>query len=414
MDITSEDLSQSLGSRRKAKVKNTKRKDKSSEDRLGNRSPRPDHTSSTNTIPKSLSQPDGPGEPDILVKKEKKQKKKKHKHSSLSPPECRLEGEPPEPPRKESKHHKAKKAGRGSFKSEDPQSTELPSDDVSMGGLEEEAVARKETKKDTKRKREDDDNRGNCESKHNKKTKKGHKKRNSKSDDKPVEEPNGKVELSTSEEPAQLEDIAPMKKTTREGNGAQRSKEKKTKNSDETDKKRNRRRKETEKPGEITGAHVTEHDDKYEGRSIREEGEMKEKKEVERGKKEETKKKKEKEKEMKEKRKEKMKKEKKEETVKTEPSSETVKTKESKTGENPALRERWNVQDLGGGPKRQDKFMRLLGGKKHPALTSSATEGGGQHSTLDMGHVAKDLQRQFEAGIRMKFEAGGQRKGLGC
>ncbi|KAK1766086.1 small acidic protein-like domain-containing protein, partial [Phialemonium atrogriseum] len=86
----------------------------------------------------------------------------------------------------------------------------------------------------------------------------------------------------------------------------------------------------------------------------------------------------------------------------------------SKTEEGKAdLSERWNVQALGGGSSRQDKFMRLLGGKKHGATTSNAGGNGGREH-LDIGHVVNDLERQFEAGIRMKFESSGQRKGLGA
>ncbi|SPQ21667.1 2b0725d7-f148-464c-b5d4-52238acf0055 [Thermothielavioides terrestris] len=80
------------------------------------------------------------------------------------------------------------------------------------------------------------------------------------------------------------------------------------------------------------------------------------------------------------------------------------------------LLERWNVQGLDGGAKRQDKFMRLLGGKKHgtaaPAAGGEAKEG--SRKRFDIGQVSQELEKQFDAGIRMKFGGGGQRRGLGA
>jgi hypothetical protein len=80
------------------------------------------------------------------------------------------------------------------------------------------------------------------------------------------------------------------------------------------------------------------------------------------------------------------------------------------------LSERWNVHGLGGGAKRQDKFMRLLGGKKHGA---AGTTGGGEakeapRKRLDTGKVSQELEKQFDAGIQLKFGSGGQRRGLGA
>ena len=77
------------------------------------------------------------------------------------------------------------------------------------------------------------------------------------------------------------------------------------------------------------------------------------------------------------------------------------------------LSERWNVQALGGGSTRQGKFMRLLGGKKHGATVASGT-GDGPREHVDVDRVADDLERQFAAGIRMKYESSGQKRaGLG-
>jgi hypothetical protein len=78
------------------------------------------------------------------------------------------------------------------------------------------------------------------------------------------------------------------------------------------------------------------------------------------------------------------------------------------------LSERWNVQALGGGAKRQDKFMRLLGGKKHGANAPAAGEAKESRKRFDIGRVEQELEQQYDAGIRMKFENPGQRRGLGA
>ena len=75
--------------------------------------------------------------------------------------------------------------------------------------------------------------------------------------------------------------------------------------------------------------------------------------------------------------------------------------------------ERWNVEELEGGAKRQDKFLRLLGGKKLGVQAGKKTDES-DRPHLDMTHVSDDLQKQFDSGIRMKYDAGGQRKGLGA
>ncbi|KXX81358.1 hypothetical protein MMYC01_201441 [Madurella mycetomatis] len=77
------------------------------------------------------------------------------------------------------------------------------------------------------------------------------------------------------------------------------------------------------------------------------------------------------------------------------------------------LSERWNVHGLGGGAKRQDKFMRLLGGKKH-GITAPAEAKESARQRFDIGRVEQQLEQQYDAGIRMKFEGGGQRRGLGA
>ncbi|KAK3374017.1 small acidic protein-like domain-containing protein [Lasiosphaeria ovina] len=77
---------------------------------------------------------------------------------------------------------------------------------------------------------------------------------------------------------------------------------------------------------------------------------------------------------------------------------------------------RWNAQKLEGGTSRQDKFMRLLGGKKQGATAAAAGTGGGlgvSRPRLDVDVASKELEQQFDSGIKLKFGLGGQRRGLG-
>ncbi|KAK3327562.1 small acidic protein family-domain-containing protein [Cercophora scortea] len=109
--------------------------------------------------------------------------------------------------------------------------------------------------------------------------------------------------------------------------------------------------------------------------------------------------------------KEKAEKEKAEKKSKPTPKLPKESTHEANPSPSVGLSERWSVNELGGGESRQDKFMRLLGGKKAGA---AATVGGPARPKLDSNHVAKELEQQFEAGVRMKYELGGQKRGLGA
>lgn len=78
-----------------------------------------------------------------------------------------------------------------------------------------------------------------------------------------------------------------------------------------------------------------------------------------------------------------------------------------------SVADKWNVGALGGGPERQSKFMKLLGGGK--AAPSPATQNSDKvRPTYDVQKSQEDLQRQYEAGMRMKFDGQGQRRGLGA
>lgn len=75
----------------------------------------------------------------------------------------------------------------------------------------------------------------------------------------------------------------------------------------------------------------------------------------------------------------------------------------------------WNVGALDGGADRRAKFLRLLGGgKKTGAPAAVKSSGSSSRPHLDINKVTDELAHQFEAGRKMKFDMGGQRKGLGA
>lgn len=85
------------------------------------------------------------------------------------------------------------------------------------------------------------------------------------------------------------------------------------------------------------------------------------------------------------------------------------------TGGEPGLVEdaNWNIGELGGGSSRQDKFLRLLGGKKGAA--AEAKTAGRTNTCVSAARQAEaDIQRQFEVGMKMKSDGGGKRRGLGA
>lgn len=72
---------------------------------------------------------------------------------------------------------------------------------------------------------------------------------------------------------------------------------------------------------------------------------------------------------------------------------------------------RWNVQSLNGDDARREKFLRLLGtASSGKATAHTATKMGVQRAD-DMSKVNVELEKQYEAGMRIKHE--GKRKGLG-
>ncbi|TVY36134.1 hypothetical protein LSUB1_G005571 [Lachnellula subtilissima] len=88
--------------------------------------------------------------------------------------------------------------------------------------------------------------------------------------------------------------------------------------------------------------------------------------------------------------------------------SKRAKTEESNGQTNGA--EQWNPDALSGDAARKDKFLRLLGaGKSNGAGSSNKVS-----ADVDLEKVQNDLERQFDAGVRMKHEQGGKRRGLGA
>lgn len=89
------------------------------------------------------------------------------------------------------------------------------------------------------------------------------------------------------------------------------------------------------------------------------------------------------------------------------------KEKKTKVGEKvaQATTEQVKIQGLEGGAARQDKFLRLLGGKKAGV---NATKPGSMASNPGKSVRAEAaIQQQFEAGMMLK-ESGHKRRGLGA
>ena len=82
------------------------------------------------------------------------------------------------------------------------------------------------------------------------------------------------------------------------------------------------------------------------------------------------------------------------------------------TGSGPA--EQWNPDALTGDAARKQKFLRLLGAGK----TNAAATDGAKHKSSakveDITKVQSELERQYEAGMKMKHDGGAKRRGLGA
>lgn len=80
-----------------------------------------------------------------------------------------------------------------------------------------------------------------------------------------------------------------------------------------------------------------------------------------------------------------------------------------------ASAEQWNPDALSGDAARKSKFLRLLGAGKNGGAAGSAkpTRSSGAASN-DIEKVQSELERQFEAGIRLKHGGHSKRMGLGA
>jgi hypothetical protein len=80
--------------------------------------------------------------------------------------------------------------------------------------------------------------------------------------------------------------------------------------------------------------------------------------------------------------------------------------------------DQWNPDALTGGVARKDKFLRLLGAGKanvnKEAGKSSKKDISSKKSFVSIAAVESELERQFEAGVRMKHDGQGKRRGLGA
>lgn len=85
---------------------------------------------------------------------------------------------------------------------------------------------------------------------------------------------------------------------------------------------------------------------------------------------------------------------------------------EKESEESAVQAEQWQVDGLEGGSARQAKFLRLLGGKK--AGAAAPTAHGAAKGASDSTKAEADIQKQFEAGMKMKNEGGSKRRGLGA
>ena len=91
--------------------------------------------------------------------------------------------------------------------------------------------------------------------------------------------------------------------------------------------------------------------------------------------------------------------------------------------------QQWNTMHLSGGPERQDKFARLLGAKKEEKQLSPEDEAkekkklkkrareaekAEEAKAAELAKVQRDLEMQYEAGMKLKHDGGSKRRGLGA
>lgn len=76
--------------------------------------------------------------------------------------------------------------------------------------------------------------------------------------------------------------------------------------------------------------------------------------------------------------------------------------------------DRWNIQALDGGKARQNKFLRLMGGKKAGVVETSASSSRKDNKKIaEIKQREEELEKQFNSGMRAKHSSGNGKKGLG-
>lgn len=78
-----------------------------------------------------------------------------------------------------------------------------------------------------------------------------------------------------------------------------------------------------------------------------------------------------------------------------------------------AAAEQWNPDALTGGEARKAKFLRLLGAGKSNGPTA-ASKPKPHTATAAITKVQSELERQYEAGMKLKHDGGSKRRGIGA
>ncbi|KAH8588412.1 small acidic protein family-domain-containing protein [Bisporella sp. PMI_857] len=89
----------------------------------------------------------------------------------------------------------------------------------------------------------------------------------------------------------------------------------------------------------------------------------------------------------------------------------TLEMQESASTSHNTVGEQWNTQALIGDEARKAKFLRLLGARK--TGDDSSKKHKSSKKVIDILKVQSDLERQYEAGIKLKHDGGSKRRGLG-
>jgi hypothetical protein len=77
--------------------------------------------------------------------------------------------------------------------------------------------------------------------------------------------------------------------------------------------------------------------------------------------------------------------------------------------------EQWNPDELPGDEARKDKFLRLLGaGKTNGIKDESSSKKKPNNKSSQISQIEAELERQYEAGMKLKHDGQGKRRGLGA